>query len=107
GRGGVGGPPVRLGARHLPAAAFPRARSRDSWRSAIRKLPALERSAAGEARRKRPRVPAGGAYVRGAAAPPDREPRLARQTEGAGGGRGRSIGSGRSHPPRAHVLRIA
>src|SRR5262249_13885522 len=51
--------------------------------------------------------PAGGAYVRGAAAPPDREPRLARQTEGAGGGRGRSVGSHSADFAGAPVLRIA
>ena len=58
-------------------------------RSAARRVPALERPAAGEARRKRARIPAHGAYVRGAAAAGDRESRLARRAEAACDHRGR------------------
>ena len=78
---GAGAPALRPRARDFPAGAFPRAWARHRRRSEARRLPALDRSAAGEARRRRPRFPARGAYAGRPAAAGDREPGLARRPE--------------------------
>src|SRR5215831_16740985 len=101
----AGAPAFRPGARHLPAGAFPDARSRHSRRSPAGKLLALERSAAGQARRKRSRLSSPGAHAGRAAAAGDRESSLARWTERARHDRGRTVGRHRAHPAGAPVLK--
>src|SRR5262249_16413649 len=94
----------RLGARHFLARAFLDARPCHPWRSAAREFSALERSAAGEAWRKRARVSAHGAYAGRAALAGDRKSSLALRAKRACHHCRGAVGGDRALSARAHVL---
>src|SRR5262249_51984140 len=94
----------RPGARHFLARAFPDAWPRHPWRSAARELSALERSAAGEAWRKRARLPAHGAYAGRATLAVDRKSSVARLAKRACQRCRGTVGCDRALSARTHVL---
>src|SRR5215471_2301022 len=101
-----GAPDLGAGARDLSAAALSDAWLGDRGRVAIGELSALERSAAGQSRRNRARVPVHRASVRRIAHSGDREFRQARRPKAAGRAGGGIVRHRCLRFSGAHVLKV-